>query len=162
MADQAEPEPRRRRRLRAGEPAETASPATIAARTASAHKPPAPRPTGQGDEAGNKAGVRRTGEPDNTDIGVTADTTGIHDPDAIVAPQRTTSDEAAEREVERGLRALVGAGTSQITVAAAMRARDAARPSDDDIAASEARLVIVRRGWVPREQLPRPGGDPPR
>jgi hypothetical protein len=40
-----------------------------------------------------------------------------------------------------------------------MRARDAARPTDDDIANSEANLVIVRRGWVPREQLPRMGNQ---
>jgi hypothetical protein len=54
-----------------------------------------------------------------------------------------------EREVERGLRGLVGGGASQVGVAAAMRARDAARPTDEDLAAAEANLIIIRRGWTP-------------
>src|SRR5690349_1535365 len=58
---------------------------------------------------------------------------------------------------ERGLRGLVGGGASQVSVAAALRARDAGRPSDADLTAAEEELVIVRRGWVPREELPRPG-----
>jgi len=58
---------------------------------------------------------------------------------------------------ERGLRGLVGGGASQVSVAAALRARDAARPSEADVAAAEENLTIVRRGWVPREELPRPG-----
>jgi hypothetical protein len=58
---------------------------------------------------------------------------------------------------ERGLRGLVGGGASQVSVAAALRARDAARPTDADLAAADQDLVIVRRGWVPREELPRPG-----
>ncbi|WP_431937321.1 hypothetical protein [Micromonospora sp. RP3T] len=58
---------------------------------------------------------------------------------------------------ERGLRGLVGSGSSQVSVTAALRARDAARPSEDDLAAAEARVVLVRRNWVPREDLPRGG-----
>ncbi|MEH0826085.1 MULTISPECIES: hypothetical protein [unclassified Micromonospora] len=58
-------------------------------------------------------------------------------------------------ESERGLRGLVGSGSSQVGVGAALRARDAARPTDEDLADAEARLVIVRRNWVPREDLPR-------
>ena len=54
---------------------------------------------------------------------------------------------------ERGLRGLVGGGASQVSVAAALRARDAARPTDADLAAADQDLVIVRRGWVPREEL---------
>jgi hypothetical protein len=54
-----------------------------------------------------------------------------------------------EREVERGLRGLVGGGASQVGVAAAMRARDAARPTDEDLASAEANLIIIRRGWTP-------------
>ncbi|WP_442929915.1 hypothetical protein [Micromonospora sp. WMMC241] len=60
-------------------------------------------------------------------------------------------------EGERGLRGLVGSGSSQVSVTAAMRARDAARPTDDDLAEAEARVVLVRRNWVPREELPRGG-----
>ncbi|WP_369077232.1 hypothetical protein [Symbioplanes lichenis] len=60
-----------------------------------------------------------------------------------------------EDQAERGLRGLVGSGSSQVSVTAALRARDAARPTDEDIAAAEAGLTIVRRNWVPREDLPR-------
>jgi hypothetical protein len=52
---------------------------------------------------------------------------------------------------ERGLRGLIGGGSSQVSVTAAMRARDAARPSDADIAEAERSLTIVHRGWVPRD-----------
>ena len=55
------------------------------------------------------------------------------------------------------VRGLVGGGSSQVGVTAALRARDAARPTDADIAAAETELVVVRRGWVPREELPRGG-----
>ncbi|MFI7429862.1 hypothetical protein ACIBPB_22960 [Micromonospora sp. NPDC049836] len=58
---------------------------------------------------------------------------------------------------DRGLRGLVGSGSSQVSVTAALRARDAARPTEDDLAEAEARVVIVRRNWVPREELPRNG-----
>ena len=56
---------------------------------------------------------------------------------------------------ERGLRGLVGSGSSQVSVGAALRARDAARPTAEQLADAEAELVIVRRNWMPREDLPR-------
>ncbi|MBE1484506.1 hypothetical protein [Plantactinospora soyae] len=62
-----------------------------------------------------------------------------------------------DRDVERGLRGLIGSGASQVSVSAAMRARDAARPTDADLAEAAERLVLVRRNWVPREDLPRNG-----
>ncbi|HET8659218.1 MAG TPA: hypothetical protein VFM55_09495 [Micromonosporaceae bacterium] len=71
------------------------------------------------------------------------------------APVDRGDDRAPDREAERGLRGLVGAGSSQVSVGAALRARDAARPTDEDLAAAAAELVIVRRGWVPREPLAR-------
>jgi hypothetical protein len=52
---------------------------------------------------------------------------------------------------ERGLRGLVGGGSSQVTPAAAMRARDAARARPEDLARAEAELAIVRRHWSPRD-----------
>lgn len=52
---------------------------------------------------------------------------------------------------ERGLRGLVGGGSSQVTPVAAMRARDASRPTPEDLARSDAELHIVRRHWVPRD-----------
>jgi hypothetical protein len=64
-----------------------------------------------------------------------------------------------DREAERGLRGLVGSGSSQVGTGAALRARDASRPTARDEAEAEARLVVVRRNWVPREDLPR-GGRP--
>jgi hypothetical protein len=65
------------------------------------------------------------------------------------------SDRAGDdQQGERGLRGLVGGGSSQVGVRAAMRARDAARPTEADLAAADADLAIVRRGWVPREDLP--------
>jgi len=52
---------------------------------------------------------------------------------------------------ERGLRGLVGGGSSQISPTAAMRARDAARPRPEDLDRAESDLTIVRRHWSPRE-----------
>jgi hypothetical protein len=60
-----------------------------------------------------------------------------------------------DRESERGLRGLVGSGSSQVSVGAAMRARDAARPTDEQLADAAANLTIVRRNWQPREELPK-------
>jgi hypothetical protein len=60
-----------------------------------------------------------------------------------------------DREGERGLRGLVGSGSSQVSVGAALRARDASRPTDAHLAEAEQNLAIVRRNWLPREDLPR-------
>ncbi|MGC5290432.1 hypothetical protein [Micromonospora sp. DT231] len=83
----------------------------------------------------------------------TASTTGVHDGDD--PPPRRRNSGGDERDGERGLRGLVGSGSSQVGLSAALRARDAARPTDDDLAEAEARVVVVRRNWVPREELPR-------
>jgi hypothetical protein len=89
----------------------------------------------------------RPPEEGPADEGVTAVTPEVHDPEPPVV--RPAAGE--ERETERGLRGLVGSGSSQVGTSAAMRARDAARPTDADIADAEERLVIVRRNWVPRD-----------
>ncbi len=68
-------------------------------------------------------------------------TSAVRDPD--------TEPVLEDREAERGLRGLVGSGSSQVGVSAAMRARDATRPTDADLAASAANLIIIRRGWTP-------------
>lgn len=67
---------------------------------------------------------------------------------AFVAPAEVAEpdDEAIS---ERGLRGLVGGGSSQVNVGAALRARDAARPRAEHLDAAEANLVIIRRGWTP-------------
>lgn len=79
-----------------------------------------------------------------------AHTSPVHDPEAEPADRAVD-----DREAERGLRGLIGAGTSQVSRVAALRARDAARPTAADLAAAETDLVIVRRGWVPRDPLSR-------
>jgi hypothetical protein len=84
----------------------------------------------------------------------------VHDPevtDEIVVREAEVLHNGDETPTERGLRGLVGGGSSQVGVTAALRARDAARPTDADLEAAERDLVIVRRGWVPREELPRGG-----
>jgi len=68
-------------------------------------------------------------------------TSGVHDPEVEPAGE--------DKETERGLRGLVGGGSSQVSVAAALRARDATRPTDGELAAAETNLMIIRRGWTP-------------
>jgi hypothetical protein len=80
-------------------------------------------------------------------------TAGIDDPATEPGPAaRPTGGGAEEREIERGLRGLVGSGASQVGTGAALRARDAARPTARDLAEAEARLVVVRRNWTPRDE----------
>src|SRR5262249_62222374 len=64
---------------------------------------------------------------------------------------------------ERGLRGLVAAGPSQVGVTGAMRARDAARPQPEDLAAAEQDLVTLRRPHAPPDSPPPPcpTHDPP-
>ncbi|MER7419660.1 hypothetical protein ABT346_23250 [Micromonospora peucetia] len=80
-----------------------------------------------------------------------ATTAGVHDgPEPPRSRRGGPGDEG-----DRGLRGLVGPGSSQVSVTAAMRARDAARPTDEDLAEAEKRIMIIRRNWTPREDLPR-------
>ncbi|PZS25385.1 MAG: hypothetical protein DLM59_20395 [Pseudonocardiales bacterium] len=60
--------------------------------------------------------------------------------------QSRRSDDAGD---EHGLRGLVGAGPSQVGVSGALRARDAARPTEADEAAAERAVRVVRRNYVP-------------
>ena len=59
------------------------------------------------------------------------------------APRRKSR--SRRTDADRSLRGIVGAGSSQVGVVGAMRARDAARPTAEDLAAAERDLVIVRR-----------------
>lgn len=102
-----------------------------------------------------------SGEGTSGESSGTAEAIQTDDPDAEAAPARGGDDSptrAEERDGERGLRGLVGSGSSQLSVGAALRARDAARPTEADLAEAEETLVLVRRHWVPREELPRLGG----
>ena len=87
--------------------------------------------------------VRAEGEPPPipSPADLAALTSPVHDLDPEVGLE--------DRETERGLRGLVGGGSSQVSVTAALRARDATRPTAADLAASEANLMIIRRGWTP-------------
>jgi hypothetical protein len=58
---------------------------------------------------------------------------------------------APGRDAERGWRDLAGNSPSQVGVSGAMRARDIARPTPEDIAKAERDLMIVRRQWQPPE-----------
>ncbi|MFY1636838.1 hypothetical protein ACN27F_26765 [Solwaraspora sp. WMMB335] len=83
------------------------------------------------------------------------------DPASIHRPRRQTlgrsgpTTAADDRDTDRGLRGLVGSGTSQVSTTTALRARDASRPRAADLTAAEESLTIVRRHWVPRDELPR-------
>lgn len=57
--------------------------------------------------------------------------------------------EPGQAHGERGWRDLAGSTPSLVGVSGAMRARDVARPSPDELAAAERDLVIVRRQWQP-------------
>jgi hypothetical protein len=81
----------------------------------------------------------------DADTAVSAETALVHDePEWPVA-------EGDAVAVERGLRGIVGGGSSQLTPSVALRARDAARPRPEDIARAETELTIVRRNWTPRD-----------
>jgi hypothetical protein len=162
-----EPE-RRRRRLRPS--AATAEPATVpAGDDAPADRPadPVARAAVPSDPALNRRVVAEA-EVTEPVVGTTAAIADLTEPaepgERMSRPgrgvysRRPTSGAGAggdEREMERGLRGLVGSGSSQVSVGAALRARDAARPTDEQLADADENLVIVRRNWIPREELPR-------
>jgi hypothetical protein len=50
---------------------------------------------------------------------------------------------------DRGLRELVGNTPTQLGPVGAMRGRDVNRPTEDDLAAAERDVVVVRRHWTP-------------
>jgi len=64
-------------------------------------------------------------------------------------PGRRRRSDAGTDGNDRGLRDLVGAGPSQLGVSGALRGRDVNRPTEEDIAAAERDVVLVRRHWKP-------------
>ncbi|MEU4369680.1 hypothetical protein [Micromonospora chersina] len=137
---------RRRRRLRHQGDGGTPDTDGPSASTAAVHDDVAPRPP--------RGGPRRA-EPESPDDG-SRSPRGVRRAEPEQEPRGRRPGPPAD-EGERGLRGLVGSGSSQVSVTAALRARDAARPTDEDLTEAEARVVIVRRNWVPREELPRTG-----
>ncbi|HEX5595732.1 MAG TPA: hypothetical protein VFX61_06900 [Micromonosporaceae bacterium] len=92
----------------------------------------------------------------------TALTADVHDPaPPHTAPahraqldppdERRAAGSTDDRDTERALRGLIGAGSSQLSISAALRARDASRPTAADLAEAAERVVLVRRNWVPRD-----------
>lgn len=63
--------------------------------------------------------------------------------------------------MERSLRALVSTRTTQIPFDVAMRAREVAQPSAQDLADAERDLVLVRRHYVPPAPLAPKKGETP-
>jgi hypothetical protein len=125
-----EPE-RRRRRLRPS--SSSATPANVPAPGDQTVEPPAESPV------------------------TPAEPVGVRPPRGVPGRRPTSGAPggAEDREAERGLRGLVGSGSSQVSVGAALRARDAARPTDEQLADADENLPIVRRNWQPREDLPK-------
>ena len=64
-------------------------------------------------------------------------------------PRRKSGDRQARGDDPRG--DLAGTVRSQVGVSGALRARDVNRPTEEDLAAAEAQLVIVRRNWRPED-----------
>jgi hypothetical protein len=63
--------------------------------------------------------------------------------------RRTRGSAKGRDSAERGLRELVGNTPSQLGPVGALRGRDVNRPTDEDLAAAERDLVVVRRHWTP-------------
>jgi len=130
--------------------------------TASVHDPEDPPGTGAtraGRPDHRAASAERAAQAERATPAERATASDPHAPRPDRAPQPDNVEggevDREDSPAERGLRGLVGGGSSQVSVAAALRARDAARPTAADLAAAEANLPIVRRGWVPRDDLPR-------
>jgi pyruvate/2-oxoglutarate dehydrogenase complex dihydrolipoamide acyltransferase (E2) component len=75
-------------------------------------------------------------------------------PEPAEAPAAKRKARPRRVDAERGLRGIVGDGPSQVGVVGAMRARDAARPTAEDLAEAERDVVVVRRHYVPPDTLP--------
>ena len=63
--------------------------------------------------------------------------------------QSSTVRRRGAAELERAWREPAGDGTSQVGVDGALRARDVARPSEDELAEAERDVVVIRRHWRP-------------
>ena len=136
---EAQDRPRRRRRRgrrSGGDPAAPEGgpppPAEAQAELAPA-QPAAPRTRRRGSGSRDDPGHRD--EPGRRDEGARRDDSGRSD----------------GRDSERGWRELAGIAPSQVGLGGALRARDVARPTAEDLAAAERTVVVVRRQWQPPE-----------
>jgi hypothetical protein len=85
-------------------------------------------------------------ESNEAGTGANAETAPMHE-----EPSTWPATDGDAIAVERGLRSIIGGGSSQVTPGAALRARDATRPRPSDLERAEAELTIVRRHWTPRD-----------
>ena len=108
--------------------------------------PTAARRTGAGSSGPGPTGAGPIG------VGATAGPVGRLGPRVR---RRGGSGRPAGRTPSGDCAASWASGPSQVGVAGAMRARDAARPTAADLAAAERDLVIVRRHYVPPDPEPR-------
>jgi hypothetical protein len=74
-------------------------------------------------------------------------------PTGSTRPQPDQHPAKRDRDAERGLRGLVSAGPTQVQTGAALRARDASRPTEEDVRRAEQDVVVVRRHYVPPDRL---------
>jgi hypothetical protein len=130
-------------------PVETVVPPVDAAAAPVAPPVPAVGTAPAADEAGDPPAVEDVTSPVHPAATKPAGGEVAEGPPAARRKPRTRRTDA-----ERSLRGIVGAGSSQVGVVGAMRARDAARPTAEDLAAAERDLVIVRRHYVPPDNLP--------
>ena len=136
---------------------ETTGVGKVSAETTASHEAPASAETPAGGEATAQttepqaASARTTAAQEASDETAAAEQAPAA---ALPAPGPKRKSRARRTDAERSLRGIVGAGSSQVGVVGAMRARDAARPTADDLAAAERDVVIVRRRYVPPDALP--------
>ena len=106
------------------------------------------------------AGISRIDE--TTAATLAPDDSAADRPEAVIRPAKAPAEAKAPPDQpavtakrrrgdpsERGLRDLVGGGPSQLGPTRAMRARDANRPTEADLAEAAEQVVIVRRHWKP-------------
>jgi hypothetical protein len=72
--------------------------------------------------------------------------------EAAASPEPARKRRAPREPSERGLRDIVGAGSSQLGVSGALRGRDVNRPTDEDLLEAARDVVIVRRNWKPDDK----------
>ncbi len=104
--------------------------------------------------AAEPAEIETTAVEDPEDPDTAADRPARRVPRPPAARPTSGAGDLDNRDVERGLRGLVGSGSSQVDVGAALRARDAARPTEAHLADAERTLAIMRRNWTPPEAPP--------
>jgi hypothetical protein len=93
---------------------------------------------------------RRTGDPER---GRPADDADAAVPPVEQPPVGRSHSRESRRQGDHGLRGLETVRSTQLTPTAAMRAREFANPTAEDLAEAEREVVLVRRNYVPPTPL---------